>query len=435
MKTHRMAWLGLVLVLAALPARADRIRLRGGGELRGMIVPEPAPEGKVLVQTETGSKPLVLDRDQVAEVVAEDDALDEYYARRDAVPATAEAQYEFGLWCETKRLRGLAQDHFRRATELDPSHAAAHKKLGHVRHEGLWMTVEEQKRAQGLVLHKGRWIAREELERIEEHEAASAQRAAWVREIQVLLQSIDSGDTEARADAERRLSAIRDPAAIPALVHVLGSEAPAHRTRLVRILGAIPEAEAREALIERLLIEDDAAVRRAALDELMRRADPETVPSVLGRLNPKNPQLSGRAATLLAELGATEAVPKLIPLLLKVETRRVWVPGPDAPPPASLTVVTGESVPVLTGPVVGPGAVAYGATSVPYVSGVVMGAPGTGRRAPTLRAITVYYRNADVLAALESLSGQSFGYDPAAWRRWWARSRGPEEPVKRVRQP
>jgi hypothetical protein len=425
----------MVLVLAALPARADRIRLRGGGEIRGMIVPEPAPEGKVRVQTESGSKPLVLDRERIEQVVPESDALDEYFAHRDKVPATAEDQYRFGLWCETRRLSGLAEGHYQRATELDPGHAQAHKKLGHVLHDGAWMTVEEQKRAQGLVLHKGRWVSREEHERIGRREAASAERAAWVREIQVLRQGIDQGDTEARDDADRRLGAIRDPAAVPALVQVLGPEAPAHRTRLARILGAIPGDEAREALIERLLIEDDPAVRRVALDELQRRGEPETVPAVVGRLNARNPVRSGRAATLLAELGAESAVPKLIPLLVRVERRHVWVPGPAASPPSSITVVTGESIPVLTGPVVGNGAVAYGATSVPYYSGVSLGTPGTTRSAPRVRPVTIYHRNPEVLAALESLTGRGFGYDAAAWRRWWAQSRGPEEPVKRVRQP
>jgi hypothetical protein len=101
-----------------------------------------------------------------------------------------------------------------------------------------------------------------------------------------------------------------------------------------------------------------------------------------------------------------------------------------------MTFMTGEaySYPVLIGPVVGPGVVAYGATSVPLVSGVGLGY-GQGRQAPVVRVVTVLHRNVDVLEALEALTGQSFGYDPAAWRRWWTEVRAAEEPVKRVRQP
>jgi hypothetical protein len=431
------AWFGLVLVVIALPARADRIRFRGGGEVRGMIVSGEAPEGKVLVQTETGSKPLVLDRDRIVEIVPEADALDEYFARLEKLPATAEAEYELGLWCDAKRMGGLAQQHYQRAAERDPTHAAAHKKLGHVLHEGVWMSVEEQKRAQGLVLHKGRWVSREEFERIEQRAVSSAERAARVREIQVLLQNIDTGEAASREDADRRLHAIDDPEAIPALLQVLGPEAPAHRTRLARILGAIPGEESREALIGCLLVEDDPSVRRAGIDELLARDEPETVPSILGRLSARNPRLTGRAATLLAELGAESAVPKLIPLLLRIERRHVWVPGPAvaSTPPQGMSIVTGESYGVLTGPAVGNGAVAYGAYSTPFLSGVAMGSPGTTRRVPSIRIVTIQHRNAEVLAALQSLTGRDFGYDSAAWRRWWGQTHRPEEPVKRVRQP
>lgn len=424
-----------LLALGLATARADRIRLRGGGEIRGMIVAQPGSDGKVLVQTETGSKPMELDRDRIDSVYPEVDALDAYFARRDQVPATAEAQYQFGLWCEGQRLSGLAQEHFRRAAELDPTHATAQKKLGHVLQEGVWMTVAEQKRTQGLVLHRGRWISQEAFDRLELRESATAESAARVRELQVIRQALDGGDTRAREDADARLNEYVDPEAIPALVHVFGTEASPYRTRLVRLLGAIPGEAARNALIDRLLAEDDPAVRRAGLDELERRAEPETIPAVLHRLSPKNSLLSGRAARLLAELGAEDAVPSLVPLLVRVERRPVWVNTTTYVPPQGITVVTGESVPLLTEPVVGNGAVAYGATSVPYLSGVTMGSGGTLQSTPTLRMVTVTHRNADVLSALESLTGRSFGYDATAWRRWWTQSRGPEEPVKRVRQP
>jgi hypothetical protein len=251
----------------------------------------------------------------------------------------------------------------------------------------------------------------------------------------VLKQAIDGGDTQSRAEAERRLGEFAEPAAVPALVKVFGNDTPAHRTRLMRLLGVIPGETSREALIERLLVEDDPTVRRAGLDELQGRKEPEILPAVARRLAPKNPALSGRVARLLADLGAVESVPRLIPLLGRVERRPVWVNTTTYVPPQGITVVTGETIPVLTGPVVGNGAVAYGAVGVPFLSGVAMGNTGTYQSSPAIKMLTIHHRNADVLAALESLTGQRFGYDATAWRRWWNQTRGPEEPVKRVRQP
>jgi hypothetical protein len=46
------------------------------------------------------------------------------------------------------------------------------------------------------------------------------------------------------------------------------------------------------------------------------------------------------------------------------------------------------------------------------------------------------YRNAEVLGALERLTGQHFGFDLAAWRRWVNTSFRPEpEPARQVPQP
>lgn len=429
---------GLLSVLACdgSAARADRIRFRGGGEIRGMILPQPGPDGKTLIQTETSARPMALDRERIESVFPEQDALDDYFQRLDSVPATADAQYQFGLWCEQRRLSGLAQEHFRRAAEIDPAHAAAQKKLGKVLHDGVWMTVAEQKRAQGLVLYKGRWISREAHERLDRREAASAETTARARELLVLRQALDSGETAQREDAERRLAEFQEPDAVPALMRVFGTEQPAHRSRLVKMLGAIPGAEARNALIECLLVEEEPAIRSAGVEELQRRDEPETVPGLVRRLDPKNPALSGRVARVLAELAAVEAVPRLIPLLVRAERRTIWVNSTTYVPPQGISVVTGNSYGVLTGPVVGNGAVAFGAYSTPFLSGVTMGSPGGGMRSqPTLRVVTIYHRNADVLAALESLTGRGFGYDAVAWRRWWSRAQGPEEPVKRVRQP
>jgi hypothetical protein len=83
--------------------------------------------------------------------------------------------------------------------------------------------------------------------------------------------------------------------------------------------------------------------------------------------------------------------------------------------------------------VVGEGVVAYGATSVPF-TGLNLG--GTNPHRPVMRRVTNVYRNEEVLAALEKLTGVSFGYDIPAWRRWQRQSFRPSTtPERRVPQP
>jgi hypothetical protein len=50
--------------------------------------------------------------------------------------------------------------------------------------------------------------------------------------------------------------------------------------------------------------------------------------------------------------------------------------------------------------------------------------------------VSYTFQNTEVLAALVKLTGQDFGYDGAAWRRWLRTSFQPEPvPAKRVPQP
>ena len=114
--------------LVATPAPADVISLRGGGKVRGKVIPN-VREGsdRVTILPEKGRTPLVFRKEQVVEVTAEPGPLDEYLVRRDRASATADAQYELGLWCEDNKLHDLARLHYEAAVEHDESFAPAIK--------------------------------------------------------------------------------------------------------------------------------------------------------------------------------------------------------------------------------------------------------------------------------------------------------------------
>ena len=451
--------LRLTLLPAALAmclsggAAADVISLRGGGEVKGVVIPDATRPKSVVVQTENSTKPLVFTKDQVLGIYREPGPLDEYLKRRAKIAATAQAQYDFGMWCESQKLFGPAQAHFQKSLELDKNFALVHKKLGHIEKDGKWFTAEELRQAQGLVLHKGRWITPQEKERYDARAAAGTEQASWAKRIKLLRAAVLGGNDSQRTQAEIQLAGIKDPAAVHPLVQLLGNESDSIRLLLAQILGAIPGSDATSALVSRILAEPEVSVRKATIEEYIRRKEPNPAAPFLRALSSKDQLVVGRAATALAALKTTSAVPKLLNTLVYTEKRMIMVPNPAANSGAqgygfnSLTpgspMLGRSSYGMSTGPVVGNGVVAYGAAAVPFapnaaglnLGGGALGGGGVPQQVP--QVVTYFYQNPDVLEALQSLTGANFGYDVASWRQWVANSFRPESPVppRRVPQP
>ncbi|HEV3121182.1 MAG TPA: HEAT repeat domain-containing protein [Isosphaeraceae bacterium] len=433
---------GISLVfLAAGTARADRIFLKGGAQLRGVVVPSPGHPELVVIQTESLTTPLRYRKDQVLQVTPDDSPLKEYLIKRDKTAKTAEAQYELGLWCEQEKLPAYAELQFRKAVEADDTFAAAHQKLGHVLHEGRWITNDELRTSQGLVKVKGKWMSKEEKAKFDEEKAVTGAQAAWRARLRVLRNALLEAGPEKRQAAQSQLAAIRDPVAVTPLVKTFSEDADALRTLLVRILGGIPGAEASQALVNRLLAETESGARQAALEELSHRNDSNIVPLLIRSLKSRDLAQVNRAAWALGNLNAVSAVPKLVPVLVIEDQKMVWVPT-ETPVAESSggTFFSGTSVPyaMLNSVAVGPGAVGFGASAYPLYTGTGISYGGGGGTAPSLqpRIVSNMYRNAEVLGALERLTGQHFGFDLAAWRRWVNTSFRPEpEPARQVPQP
>ena len=187
---RRPAGLGAVLAVLgwagmAGQATADRILLRGGGELRGKVVVDPTRPDKTMVQTEKGSAPTAFAPEAIAKVIRTPGPLDEYFERRERVEPTAAAEYDLGIWCEAAGLSGLAEGHYRRSIEFDPVHALARKKLGHVERDGHWLSPDEARLSQGLVKSRGKWVTPEEKARHDAGAAFSSEQASWARRIKI----------------------------------------------------------------------------------------------------------------------------------------------------------------------------------------------------------------------------------------------------------
>jgi hypothetical protein len=442
-----MALLGPVaLVLGASMARADVIILRGGGQVTGKVVPDPQSKDRVLVWLLQGRKPLSFQKAQIVEVTPKASPLDDYFEKLKKTPATAQAQFDFGTWCDQNKLTDLGKLHYEAALVSDKSFEPAHRKLGHVFHDGYWLSRDDLSAIQGLVKYKGRWISTEEKAKREAGELVVANQAAWIRRIKILRQAIVNGPEDRRREAEAQLMAIRESEAVGPLTRVLGNDdEPEQRILLAHVLSRIPGKEASAALVKQILAEPTNQVRPVILDKLKDRDDPVVVSHLVRALASSDIQVVNRAAWTLGGLGAVEVVPKLIPHLLSFEQRMVLPPpengsltsyGTSGVPMAPLAY-NNSNIALLTPPVVSAGAVAYGVTTAPlYGPSLGLGTVGVPIRQPEPRLVTFTYRNVEVLAALQKMTGQDFDYDIDSWRQWVAHDFNPApKPARRVVEP
>ena len=377
------AWYASVVLLGAAfsgEASADRIIVRSGSALKGKAILDEAHPDQYLVFGEKGKTPIVLKRERVVAIEPEPSVLDGYAERRKALRASnasgmtlAKEEFDLGSWCDEHKLRDLASVHYEGSLKRDPSFGPAHLKLGHVEHDGRWLTPAELKSAQGYTLYKGKWLTPEEKEQRDAEASATAEQQSWVRRLAILKQAM-LGSNEARSrDAEVQILAIREVAAIGPIVRTFGvDEDPTLRKLAARVLSSIPGPEASAALVGRLLAEPADDVRQSFMDYLARSKEPNIVPKLVQGLQSQSLAVINRAAWGLGNLNAVTTVPKLIPVLLSTEYHLVWEQqegagtsnfagiAPTSGSHRGYAVGGGQSIPVLTGPVVGPGVVAYG---------------------------------------------------------------------------
>lgn len=169
MSTRRLALvLAIFLALAgATAAWADVIHLTNGGKYRGRIVTETTRA----VTIETSGGRLVVPRDEIAQIVREEDAKAEFQRRYDALKRSPDADrfYELGVWAQEKELEKRARSCFLRAIEADAFHEASRVALGHVLYQGRWYTPDEYKeQVEGLVRWEDGWVTPQEKELLEQ---------------------------------------------------------------------------------------------------------------------------------------------------------------------------------------------------------------------------------------------------------------------------
>jgi len=98
-----------------------------------------------------------------------------------------------------------ARRHWRRAVEIVADHRAAHGRLGHLRHDGRWMTETEYYEARGFVRRNREWVHRDDVQREERQRDRDRAARTHERKIKSCVRRMSSKKRKTRLTARVEL--------------------------------------------------------------------------------------------------------------------------------------------------------------------------------------------------------------------------------------
>ena len=387
----------IVLCAVSLPARADIFHLSTGGRIEGELLYKDDQHYKI--RTTHGTVLLTLD--SVVRTESAPSPFEQYRKRKAQAPATPAGQVELAEWCGENGFSRERRDHLRRALELDPNYEPARRALGYVRVDGLW--VEGR-----TIIERGRSAAerkRQAQAAADPEKLAAAIQTNWHRRITAIKATqLDSSLARLVEKGRRRILEIRDPLAIVPLVRILSDGSLVCRELLVDTLTHFSEDVATANLSALALIDPNREIRRQVIRELERRKDPRVIAQFRQALVSNNDMLIRRAAEGLGALRARDALHELIDTL---KARRLKRPVLSLRRYFNGFGLTFD--------------IAYlqvGSTVVPINPTIALPCWSPMIEPPgPLVEVTVF--RTEVLEALRRISGADFGFDQAAWIRWY----------------
>lgn len=385
-------FVGLTLAQTPDISRSGGVTIQQGGGVRGVVEnPNANASGVYMIEPTIGGK-LAL---EVADVKQVTNLRPEQIAYRNFAPLqkdSVEAHLKIARWANEKQLSALADKHFQRVIELDPTNEEAHKALQHVLENGVWVSKKEQMEQRGLERVNGRNVSKQEAELLRKIEQQNEEERYWKKEIKFLYQGALNSNQQAR-DALRR---IKNPIALSTLLKTYNEakKNPEGRVLIVQAIGSIGTPAALGQLGKIALSDPDMDVRVAALDGIYKKriARDEAIEFFRRNLRSSNDVAEiNRSAFALSKLEAESAIPDLINSLTTAHKRQIVV-GSDQ------TSATFDS------------------------SGGISGFnPGGGARLKTVTDISQNETVHDALVNIVSIYYQNpvdFGYDVNAWINW-----------------
>ncbi len=331
--------------------------------------------------------------------------LDEYVGRVIEMENTAEAHVEVARWCAENGMADRARVHWQEALFRDPDQAEAREARGFVKRGDTWYPVDEapppERKPDGP---PGPSPGERRIE-----------IARRVREIYRTL--LDPADPERWRKGAVELLKVRDEVGAGPVAQILGTGAVEHRVLACRVLAGIPGDEATSYLLGFVLADEADEVHLEAMNGLATRLDERVVNQLAYAVSRGREETMQRAAHALGHYGSWDAVPALIANLRTPYYRTVYDTEIRYPPP-----IRGGAIPFVAGvrPIVGRHVVAQDPI-IGYVTagGVRIPEYEYPREVVVRKTVKEYHNQPIVREALVEITDQDFGYDQAAWRRWW----------------
>ena len=378
-----MRLVALLLMTVASTVAADDILLKTGGRLRGKV--EKLEGGGYRLVTDAGTV-FEIERRQVDVLVETSAEAERYAQRRHAAPDTIEAQLALANWCRENGLGDEAARHARRVIELDPANAEARQMLNFRNVDGEWMTREQVMQSRGMVWYEGKYRTRQEIAIRERNEKLKQAEVHWKNEIRQWRRWLDDRRPDRIQQAQANFANVREPLAGPPVVDLLKDERdPAVRRLLAAAAARINHQVTVNALVILSLHDGDEELRASCLESLIAARRPGLTDAYVKALRSNENYVVNRAALALSDLEDRSAIGPLINSLI-TEHKKVVGGNSGGGDSYSLNTQTG---------------------------GFTFGGGGP-------QVIEGRVKNPNVLTALVRLTGESFGYDEALWKKWHA---------------
>ena len=419
--------------LSATPAQADLVRLKGGGELRGVfldkVVPGRVSPIPVRVETLTGGI-ITVSQDDVEFLAKRSRTIEEYEWKSRLAANDVEAHWELQEWCKQQGLKKERETELQLVVALSPEHEGAHRMLGHMRQNGKWITRDEAMAAKGYVKYKGKYLFPQEVELLEASTVHRDAEVEWHKKLHTWQGWLHSTNPTRQLQARHDLSGISDPDAVGPLVKMFRNEQEDEvRLIFVETLARLQSTPAVHALVIQSLFDSSSAVRVAAMEGITGASRDIAVPIYTKALNDDVNDVVCRSAVALGYFGDPEVIPNLIDALSSTHTYRQKVQETGylatqggAPLLQSVEIILPPrdiplSIPGVPLPLSAttPGAF-YPGNAPPQSVTTAMPIPVTRERTVL---VTRVFQNTEVLAALRKLTREDFGYDKRTWTLWW----------------
>ncbi len=415
----RIVILFTLILITGFPlphARADLLKLKNGGEIRGKLLPLSNSGSKEVrtVKTLTGGS-ITVDTQQIEFITNRSLLIEEFETKSVEIENSVEAHLKLAHWCSQNHLRSQRNQEMEKILQLDPNHAKARASLGYTKRDGEWMTRDQAMRKNGYIKYKGRYVSSVELDLLEKNEAELKEERKWIKEVKLWMAWMNSNQVLKQQDGLKKIQSIKDPHAVAALARLMGKHNNIMlRSLLVSTLAQIPGDKPLRPLAELTLTDPAQAIRNSALEALTKRDATRAIAFFIEALKNKSNLIVQRAGSGLEAIGNQSVVPDLISALTTSHIYRVRVPDATSTYSYNTNGTFGNSGVVL------PPDIEAGLLAGRYPNGVIV----LPSQQPKVRMRTVsvkhVHQNESVLLALQKITKQNYGYNERLWRLWWA---------------